>query len=352
MDSKKLFRKYYSRLAIGGVIKALVLGLIAGLAAGSVFVIVALFANNFATTSNYSEATATVILVSLGIFLAATVVTTPAFYFLFFRPKTKQIVERIDRLGLDERLITMVEFENDDSFVAAVQRKDAKAKLKQVSPKLLKLAAFMLVPTIVAFACAATYTSVTIGSVFGFQEPLQYVDVPDRPPIDEEPDVRRPNDGEFTYWVVEYGAYGGGYIDGDAFQVVIEGENATPIVARPYPGYAFVDWIVSGSKEPSIHDVNVYEDRFDVAHFEPVGEGDDDNEGDDESDEDTPDTECETGKDVKFDPNLIINGKLYYRDPDVLKDFLDQAFAILAAGGELSPELQVLLQLYFGGLPK
>ena len=114
MDSKNMFRKYRKRLVAEGVAKSLIFGLLVGFAANIVIATVSCFVKVEGLW-----------LISIGLLLVGTLISAPIFYFAKFRPTTKQIAARVDRrLGLEERTITMLELENDDSYIAMRQRED------------------------------------------------------------------------------------------------------------------------------------------------------------------------------------------------------------------------------------
>lgn len=50
-------------------------------------------------------------------------------YFLRLRPRKKEVIARVDALGLKERILTMEELKNADSVIAQKQRQDAKEHL-------------------------------------------------------------------------------------------------------------------------------------------------------------------------------------------------------------------------------
>jgi len=59
-------------------------------------------------------------------------------YFLRFRPKKKEVLKRIDALGLEERVITMEELKNEDTVIAKKQRQDATEHLAMLETSSLK----------------------------------------------------------------------------------------------------------------------------------------------------------------------------------------------------------------------
>ena len=96
---ESVFRDYYSRLRREGFIKALLWGLAIGFFAA--------FITAFATWMSYFKG----FYLTVGILVGVTAVCTVALYFLFFKPTAKDVARRVDKLGLEERLIPMLELE-------------------------------------------------------------------------------------------------------------------------------------------------------------------------------------------------------------------------------------------------
>jgi len=288
MKKNELFKKYYKRLRLEGLLKSLIIGLAAGFAAGAAFSIVALVTGMFAVQYRMEYITMSVgllrALISVGIIFVVLIITVPIVYAIFFKPKSEQVVRRIDALGLEERIVTMMEFEQDQSFMAVAQREDAKAALAKSSPKKMKIAAFMLIPIIVASALAVVFTSTTIATAVNIDTPMGgwtgYSRRPDDPEIEPDPDPL------FTYWTIELMAHmGGGYIRGDTFQVIVEGENARRVIAIAFPMFGFVEWSFyfdegdPRRENPIRQDLDLSYDIVDGALFQLMDEG-----GDGESD--------------------------------------------------------------------
>lgn len=123
-----LFKKYRSRVVKEGILKAVVCGLIVGFA---VLIVTAL--------AFWFAGVPWGLWLSIALFAAATGASVPAFYFLKFKPTAKAIAKRIDQLGLEERIITMMELEKDESFIAMKQREDALAAMKKADHMLIKV---------------------------------------------------------------------------------------------------------------------------------------------------------------------------------------------------------------------
>ena len=72
------------------------------------------------------------ILISIIPSLVFFIISFPIFYFKKFKMSEIQIAKRIDELGLEERVLTMVELKEDDSIIAKKQREDAVRTIKEV----------------------------------------------------------------------------------------------------------------------------------------------------------------------------------------------------------------------------
>lgn len=216
--SKKLFQKYYARIAKESWLKAVLCGLIVGFS--SLLVCSAIF---WLIGFRYPW-------VGFIVFGVATAASTPLFYFEKFRPTIKQIAKRVDELGLEERLLTMQELENDTSYIAMRQREDAKAALATVNAGLVKIkvaissivALCLVVPTAAATTIASVLAST--GKIASGSEIIQ----------DQLKDP--------TYYEIEFVEEGGGMIEGDIFQLVEEGKPIDEVTAVPDDEWYFVAW--------------------------------------------------------------------------------------------------------------
>lgn len=140
---KQEFGRYFHKIVRESVLKSVLCGLTIGFLAAFICIAVSWF-------TGFSAG----IYVGIGIFAAITAAATPLFYKYKFQPTTKRIAQRIDELGLEERILTMAELENDDSFIAMKQREDAVKAMKSVNAEMLKIA--VSVPLIVAAAVSGT----------------------------------------------------------------------------------------------------------------------------------------------------------------------------------------------------
>ncbi len=251
MKNQPLFRKYHKRIAWEGIVKSLLYGLIAGSCALLVSALLCWF---FGFRGG--------LWLSIGLFVLGVVVTSLLLYFLKFRPTSKQIAVRVDALGLEERLLTMLELEGDDSYIAARQREDAIRAMGTVDSMLLKivlsvsLIVALSVSLVVGLAGGTTisslYYSGTIPSGIALVkgEKTRYT-------FHCSYSVGSANDtGAIVLWTREWA-------DGQEEATVVtepfevtEGENAPAVYALPAPGYIFVSWS-DGVRSPYREDVAV-----------------------------------------------------------------------------------------------
>lgn len=73
------------------------------------------------------------------IFAGVFAVSLGLLFLLAYRPTKKSLARRLDKLGLSERVETMLELEQSDTPAAKLQREDTVNRLKQVPPKSLRL---------------------------------------------------------------------------------------------------------------------------------------------------------------------------------------------------------------------
>lgn len=162
--TSEVFKKYYKKIGRESILKALLCGLTIGFSL--MFVCIA---------ASWLAGFKAGIYIGLGLLVAATAIATPLFYTFRFRPTTKKIAQRIDTLGLEERILTMAELENDDSFIAMKQREDALKAMKSVSSEMLKIA--VSVPLIAALAISATLgTGMTVAAAVAPDGGKHFVD--------------------------------------------------------------------------------------------------------------------------------------------------------------------------------
>lgn len=120
MNYKKLLAPYLWRLRLEALAKSLLAGLIVGFAFGVV-------ATVWCRYAIIERDILTMMLYSIYVALAFTPVA-----YLFYRPNIKKAAKRVDKTGLFDRASTMLALQDDDSYIASVQREDAVARLKKV----------------------------------------------------------------------------------------------------------------------------------------------------------------------------------------------------------------------------
>jgi hypothetical protein len=115
------------------------------------------------------------VLVFIGLFIGGVLIA----YFMHFRVTEKEIARQLDKIGLDQRVITMLEYQEDDSVLARLQREDAISKLNSLDVKSVKIS-FKRISIIILGICFVLY----VGAFFL----PKHVDnqIPEEPPIVED----------------------------------------------------------------------------------------------------------------------------------------------------------------------
>ncbi len=258
MRKNELFKKYYRRLALIGCAKAAITALITAFIAVFAAAIVVLILH----------AKLVLVLTVCGCTLAAAFVfSAPIYYFTLYRPTTATMARLIDRLGLEERIVTMCELEKDQSYIAMAQREDAKNKLSRVSAKSLKFnfSRMAIILLAVSFLLSSSMTAVSVYAATLPEKPSSSIDDHDPNHEDkgdkdddedlEDPDNADEEDPEAEYVTVTYLVRDevGGYIDGETVQRIKKGEDAETVKAVAFEGYEFYAW----------SDDYIYSERYD-----------------------------------------------------------------------------------------
>lgn len=340
MKPQKHFEKHYAKLRFEAWFFSFLSGLIIGFGCGFVTALITWF-----TKLNG-------LILALIVVAGVTLIAAPIFYFTRFRLTAIKNARRLDSLGLEERLVTMVEFEKDDSVIARLQREDAKAELAKVKASSLKIKVkpAMLASFITTFLLVSAMLTVTILSDAGI--------IPGGDELLED----AVEEAQEEYFSVTYDVEDGGYIEGEDEQLVLKGSNALPVVAVAEEGYVFVEWD-DGRSKPGREDTEITGDVVYVAIFELLmDEGDEggDEEGDDSADDPPEENEnasqSRPGEDSdspssaggKYEEaNQIINGETYYREvlesyKDLLRERLEKE------GDQLTEEERAIIEAYLG----
>ena len=339
MNRKQNFEKHYSRLRLEAWLLSLLWGLVLGLGCGFLTSLILWFTKLDG------------LILSIAAAAAVTLISTLIFYAARFRPDAVKNARRLDRLGLEERLITMVEFEKDDSVMARLQREDAKAQLEKIKPSSVRfrIPRSLAIPLLISTILYALMLTVTILSAAGIL------------PGGDELIEDAVEEAQEVYVSVTYEVEDGGYIEGVADQLVLYGTNAEPVVAVAEEGYVFVEWD-DGRSRPDRSDTKITEEVVYVAIFEPISEeGDEGEEGQDEKPMDNPqenentsqsqpnnDSDTPSSAGGKYEEaNQIIDGETYYREVlEMYKELLRQRLE--NEGDTLTEEERAIIEAYLG----
>lgn len=360
--SKNVFKPYYNKLIGEGLLRAVFCGLIIGFSSVLVSSLVCW----------YLSFKAFWLTIVIGV--SATAVATVLFYFLKYRPNLKQISARIDELGLEERILTMNELKDDDSYIAKKQREDAMSSLSKVTASniavTVSLSLLLVMPLVaVVSAGASTVYGLHVAGIIpsGREVFFQIIQ-----PV--------PKDVELQFTVD-----GGGSVEGYTTQTIKEGANADAVVAIPETGYAFSHWTwiegssVKFSTTPYFVAEEVFEDTKFTAVFTQLedyeediyglesgngkGNGKGQNQNGHTSDTDMP---PEDGKDNQApDPNgiggdgrgsngandeenKILNGDTFYGD--IYETERNDAMQNVSQDKEMSQEMKDFIEGYYDAI--
>jgi hypothetical protein len=334
----ELFKKYYSRLAKEGLIKSILCGLIVG------------FSALFISSAVLWLTEAKLFWIAIIVFVVATAVAAPIFYYAKFKPTTKEIARRVDELGLEERVLTMTELEGDESFMAMRQREDAVKALSTVNASLL--AVIVSVPLIVTTSVCGVFgagmTTVTALSSAGV--------IKTGSEIIEEALAEPP-----VYVDIEYEVDGEGMVvdfkteEEIPMQSVEVGKNAAPVLAVPAENWIFVGWS-DEETDPYREDKNVTKKIVLVAMFAEMmdgapGDGDGDGfPGDLPADIESDGNGNKPGKGPgaggEYNPtNQIIDGQTFYgHEYDAA---FEEVLEVISQSAEMPDKLKQLISNYF-----
>lgn len=230
--AENVFKDYRTKIVREGIVKSILLGGSIGLFALALTVL-------FSWFFGFKEG----LYVGLGLLAACTAAFSPVFYYKRYRPTAKAVAKRVDELGLEERALTMVELENDDSYIAARQREDTHSALRALrsfaAPAMVFSVALIVTAAIALLLGAST---LTVGALYAADV------IPDGMSLVTE--EKLPDTYVITYAV---GAGGGGSIvmytdDWENEQsvleeiIVTEGEDAPAVLAVEDENYLFVGW--------------------------------------------------------------------------------------------------------------
>jgi len=341
MNVKEIFGKHYGRLFAQSVLKSII---------GGVGVACAI---NAVLSFLYWMLRFGNIWIGMTVGLLFGGVVGVLLYFFKYRLTEKTAAQLIDRYGLQERMITMVELNGDNSTIAEMQRADAIARLGDVSAKNIKIKLSTPLILIVSFFL---FFSVSF-SVLGILARAGKI------PYGKDLFAQG---GDGTFEVV-YTAGEGGTIRGEALQSVSFGESTTAVRAVADDGWMFVRWddsltspersetnVISNIQIKAVFEKIDYttpdEDDSDAADDLPVGDvtqegggGDSDELGGEEVKGDG------NGGGAKWqDRNQFIDGATYYRD--YLDFYYQYAMGFFDSATDIPPEIIEYFEIYFSGI--
>jgi len=347
MNQKELFKQYSKRLTQEGWIRSLVCGGTVGFGA-------CLFA---AILSWMLELNG--LLIPLTALLAATAVATVLFFFIRFRPSIRDCARKIDRMGLDERMITMLDLDGDESYLAQRQRQDALRALGDASPKNIRISVSTLAIILFAVFTLAGIGMTTVSTLASIGLLPTGSELMDEIVADEQE----------QYVSVTYIVEEGGYIEGEPDQLILLGSNAEAVLAVAEDGYVFDGWDDGGTR-PERLDSGIMQDTIYIAIFVPLEEPFDGGDGmpsdfgeplgaggqpggqapstespsGESSDQSSGDASSDKGAGKYDDWNQIIDGKTYYRTE--LEQYRDEILEKLENNEELTEEEEAFIKAY------
>ncbi|MDE5601899.1 MAG: hypothetical protein K2J16_05320 [Clostridia bacterium] len=365
MENKQTFDKFKSKLTFEAILCSVMSSLSIGFAVGGLISLICWLCG-------YKDG----IWVALGVGAGCAVIAFPLFYILKFRPTVEKTGQRVDRTGLQERAVTMLDYADDQSYMATRQRLDAVSHILAVSPKAIK--ATIPVWAIIAFSCTFSF-----GVPFGVVGALYQNDAISSP-TEEFVDPME------NFFAVSYVVEDGGEIIGNADQLCEPGSDAETVTAIAMDGYMFMGWD-DGYMNPTRTDMNINEDLEFTALFKYIDGGQDGEEGDfdgpgsGDSATDNPSESDESGgqggedgdgdgskggEDGKgegkeegegkgdgkgegaggkfTEGNQVIDGQTYYRDR--LDEYKDEAMDELSSNEDLPDDVREFIESYYEGV--
>jgi|GEM_PF-1611871 len=131
MNIDKLFRTYKIKLLWEGILKSFLFALMASGAA--VFV---------TSLVHHILVKKTPVLLTVLIGICTFAAVFALVFGVFYYPTKRRVASRMDEMGLQERVGTMLEYQNQTGFMVQLQREDAVLHIERSSPKQMKLRSF------------------------------------------------------------------------------------------------------------------------------------------------------------------------------------------------------------------
>lgn len=277
MKNNQILEQCRSRLVKEGILKSAIIGLAIGCAADFAIAAVLWF--------TYFQIWWVSIIAGVAIAVGCTLM----FYYFKYRPTPKMLMERLDRLGFDERFITMMEYQKDDSYIAKRQREDAlnaMSEANKVKPlgsriSLTVSKAALVVAAVAIVACIPMTTATALaanGSVGGGQEviggiinPVTLADYTVTYSVvladdDTRIILKGGDSGTADYGFID-GKFGE---DGKYVKTVKEGGSADAVVANAYVPYP-IEVLMQGENSMEPQYVTSTEDGEEVVYYMFIG---------------------------------------------------------------------------------
>ena len=216
-----IFKKFYIRVRLNAILKAVLLSLISGLSS-----LALMFLTGWFVGISFN-------VLWCGIVFSFTIAVLCGClsYRIRFYPTSAIVARKADELGLEERIITMIELEGNPSYIAQRQRSDALSALNTIRAEMVKISISIvfIISTVVAGICGIGGT--TVYAMYSTGVIKSGVDI-----------IRDATAEPAVSYKVEYVVEGEGEILGMAEQEVYEGEDALAVMAVPKTGYIFIGW--------------------------------------------------------------------------------------------------------------
>lgn len=304
---------------------------------------------------------------ALGLFAVSFAGSALLFYFLKYRPSAREVAREIDAIGLEERLITMMELEGDTSYLAKLQREDTEKALRTADHTLIKVAASVALCVAVGASAILGVGALTVDSLYVagvIPSGVAYA-----ASLEEEREFSCgytvEKKGGKIYFLTEEGI-------GDEVKEsisVTKGENAPAVIAVPDEGYVFTGWS-DGLYDPVRQDEGVAKNirvRATFAEVDALGDLLDDGQDGDGGDSDNslpvdsedappqdpqrPTNPANGSGDAHDNSNQQVNdGQTYYGDQ--YGDAYDDAMGRLGDGSNIPGDLQGGVSGYLDSIGK
>lgn len=266
-------------------------------------------------------------------------------------PTLKEVARRIDELGLEERVATAIELEDDDSYIAKRQREDTERALKELKNSTIRVRVRIvaIVMAIIAAICACGFATASVLAYEGV--------IPTLPQIVGEKEIAA------KCYKVEFSASKGGSIWGEQTQLVYEGEQALAVMAVADTNHYFTRWS-DGDTNP----FRIIEPQSNIkltAYFAEVDDYDPDNDKDnnpypddlplpedkekDDNGTPNPNPNPSTDGNGRYDENnKYLDGEHNYQDD--LDDAIDKAKDATNNDKNLNDGDRDIIDNYFNGI--